>query len=425
MIDLAHIETLRKKACFVACSGGIDSVVLVHVLLEAGIRPGIIHLNYHLRDSDSEADEAFVRSLAQKHGLEIIVEQADLSHLKDGSGNIQQAARDVRYALFRQIIEERNAQVVLAQHRDDQVETFYLALARNAGLRGLACMPLEKDGIVRPLLNVSKESIRSYAEKKRITWREDVSNASNDYSRNKLRNLILPELQNALPSLSESVMLLVSHFQCELQENEQRVSNLLHEILETQFIPNNLLRQSTESEVLLLFEALGLSPAQLRELLTLTRKGAFVEAGENKQDIQAIYKGLGGFELLFKTELPLPSLSIEEVSELPKVFTKNELYLDTDKLKGELQVRRIQTGDRMRVVGLQGSKLLSDILNNNKAGIRDKQKAVVVTDGTTILWFPGYAVAPEALASEKSERILKVIIEKIVLNHSFSTGTIQ
>src|SRR5690606_30915618 len=143
-----------------------------------------------------------------------------------------------------------------------------------------ACMPTEKDGIVRPLLNVSKESIRSYAEKKQITWREDVSNASNDYSRNKLRNLILPELQNALPSLSESVMLLVSHFQRELQEQERRVANLLQDILVTQFISNDLLRQSTESEVLMLFEALGLSPAQLRELLSLTRKGAFVEAGE-------------------------------------------------------------------------------------------------------------------------------------------------
>lgn len=408
MIDLAHIEALRKKACFVACSGGIDSVVLVHLLLEAGIRPGIIHVNYHLRGSDSDADEAFVRSLAHEHELEIIVEQADLSSLKDGSGNIQQAARDVRYVLFRKVIEERNAQVVLAQHRDDQVETFYLALARNAGLRGLASMPKEKDGIVRPLLNVSKESIRSYAESKQITWREDASNASNDYSRNKLRNLILPELQNDLPSLSESVMLLVSHFQRELQENERDVADLLPQILETQFISNELLRQSTESEVLLLFEALGLSAAQLRELLTLTRKGAFVEAGENKHNIQAIYKGLGGFELLFKTELPLPSLSIEDVSELPKVFTKNELYLDADKLKGELQLRRIQTGDRMRVIGLQGSKLLSDILNDNKAGIRAKQKAVVVTDGTTILWFPGYAVAEDGLASKKSERIVKV-----------------
>lgn len=412
MIDLAHIEVLRKQTCFVACSGGIDSVVLVHLLLEAGIRPGIIHVNYHLRGADSDADEAFVRSLAQEHGLEIIVEQADLSSLKDGSGNIQQAARDVRYALFRQIIEERNAQVVLAQHRDDQVETFYLALARNAGLRGLACMPTEKDGIVRPLLNVSKESIRSYAESKQITWREDVSNASNDYSRNKLRNLILPELQNALPSLSESVMLLVSHFQRELQEQERRVANLLQDILVTQFISNDLLRQSTESEVLMLFEALGLSPAQLRELLSLTRKGAFVEAGENTYGIQAIYKDLSGFELLLKTELPLPTLSIEHASELPKVFTKNELYLDAEKLKGELHLRRIQTGDRMQIIGMDGSKLISDILNDYKAGIRAKQDAVIVTNGPTILWFPNYAIAPFYLASKSSTRILKITIQQ-------------
>src|SRR5690606_38938698 len=105
----------------------------------------------------------------------------------------------------------------------------------------------------------------------------------------------------------------------------------------------DLLRQSTESEVLLLFEALGLNAAQLRELLALTRKGTYVEAGENKHDIQAIYKDLGGFELLLKSEAPLPTLHIEEVSELPKDFTKNELYLDADKLKGELQLRRIQT----------------------------------------------------------------------------------
>jgi tRNA(Ile)-lysidine synthase len=408
-----HIDLFSVNECYVACSGGIDSVVLVHLLLAAGITPGIIHVNYHLRGAASDGDEAFVRDLAIQYNLPLIVEHADLSALKHGSGNIQQAARDARYAVFRKVIAEEGARVLLAQHLDDQLETFYLALARNAGVRGLACMPWEKNSIVRPLLHLSKEALRAYAEANDINWREDASNAESDYNRNKLRNLILPELKAAIPTLTESIPLLIAQFQQSLKESEARVADLLTEILKDGFIPNTVLKNCIETEVLLLFEALGLTPAQLTELLILQRKGSFVEAGENAHDVAAIYKGLGGFELALKTLPPLPQLLIEEVAALPTVFTKTELYLDADKLKGELQLRRLQTGDRIRIVGMQGSKLLSDILNDHKAGIRAKQTAVVVTDGTSILWFPGYTVAPTAIASANSSRILK-------LNLSFS-----
>lgn len=405
-----HIDLFSANECYVACSGGVDSVVLIHLLLAAGITPGIIHVNYHLRGAASDGDEAFVRDLAAQYHLPLMVEHADLSALKYESGNVQQAARDARYAVFRKVITEQQALVLLAQHLDDQLETFYLALARNAGVRRLACMPTEKDSIVRPLLHLSKEELRAYAEANDITWREDASNAESDYNRNKLRNLILPALKAAIPTLMESIPLLIAQFQQSLQESEARVAKMLTKFLEDGYIPNTLLKACSETEVLLLFEALGLSPAQLTELLTLQRKGSFVEAGANAHDVTAIYKGIGGFELARQTLPPLPQLLIEEVATLPKVFTKTELYLDADKLKGELQLRRLQTGDRMRIVGMQGSKLLSDILNDHKAGIRAKQQAAVVTDNENILWFPGYAVAPEAIAHASSTRILKLRI---------------
>jgi len=414
MIGLSEeqIALFKSRNCAVACSSGVDSVVLTHLLVQAGIKPTLLHVNYGLRGVASDDDAAFVENLGQRLNLDVVIEKHSLAHLKNSSGNIQAEARTIRYQLFHDwLSEHENSVVLLAHHADDQIETFYLNLARKSGVAGLAAMPEQRDRIIRPLLKFRKAEIRQFAAEQRISFREDASNASNDYSRNKLRNLIIPELEKAIPTLHESIGIMISKFQEEFTESGARVATLLSDILNDLFLPNNLLKSCSETEVLLLFEALGFGPAQVPEILTLQRKGAFVEAGENKHDIAAIYKGIGGFELAVKTELPLPQLQITEVNTLPPVFTKTELYLDADQLNGELQVRRIQTGDRMRIVGMKGSKLLSDILNDNKAGIRAKQQAVVVTDNKNILWFPGYAVAPDAVATATSTHILKVWLE--------------
>ena len=136
----------------------------------------------------------------------------DLNKKLEDGGNLQSVAREFRYAWFKEIIDE-GASVVLAHHADDQIETFFLNMARNAGIMGLAAMPEENNGIYRPLLAFSKKDLIKYAENHDLKWREDSSNASNKYRRNLLRNKLLPELNNEIPTLSDSVKELILRFQ--------------------------------------------------------------------------------------------------------------------------------------------------------------------------------------------------------------------
>ena len=156
-----HIQSnwshLSSKAISIACSGGLDSMVLLALFCKLELDVNVLHVNYKLRGQDSEDDEKFVRKFCQSKSIKCEVRQIDLNeHLKSG-GNLQQKARDFRYKWFQEIANgSDNNRIALAQHADDQVETFFINLARKSGIMGLACMPEENNGIIRPLLPFKK-----------------------------------------------------------------------------------------------------------------------------------------------------------------------------------------------------------------------------------------------------------------------------
>ena len=160
-----HIESdwshLKTNTLYVACSGGLDSIVLASVLSKLNFKVNVIHVNYQLRDQDSELDAQFVEAFCQSKSLPFKKRTVDLnSQLKDG-GNLQELARNVRYDWFNEILSKSpENRVALAHHLNDQVETFFLNLARKSGVMGLACMPAENNGIIRPLLDFTKEELK-------------------------------------------------------------------------------------------------------------------------------------------------------------------------------------------------------------------------------------------------------------------------
>lgn len=180
----------------VAVSGGADSVVLLHIFhrlaAQLEVRPVVLHVNHHLRGEESDGDEDFVRSMASKLGLQIVVEQA-----RPGAGNLEQEARDLRREFFRRLIHEEHSveRVALGHTRSDQAETVLFRLIRGTGLRGLAGMQTKTpEGLIRPLLHCSREEVRQWAEKEGIEWREDSSNTDVKFTRNRIRHEIMPEL---------------------------------------------------------------------------------------------------------------------------------------------------------------------------------------------------------------------------------------
>lgn len=397
---------------FVACSGGADSITLLHILHKLNKKVSAVHINYLLRGEDSEKDQQLVEDTCKQLGIPCHVKRVDLKrYLDEAGGNLQEQARKVRYSYFETFKVKSDHFIVLGHHSDDQVETFFLNLARGGGMMGLSAMLPKHGQYLRPFLKFTKEEILDYARKHQLKWREDLSNAKNEYNRNKLRNVILPELEKEIPSLRQSVLTLVDAFQMTQQELETAVKELVRKIEDDRVLLLEGYSALGEFERIELLRQLDLSSSVAEELNKLTdaEKGKRIQLNDSR--FQMIIRETDHF--YFGEEEPmliLPSIVKTMVDQLPSTFTKDEVYLDPKKIKGDLKVRAWRKGDRMKPVGLQGSKLVSDILTDAKVPHSVRSHQLVLTDDEKILWCVGFAIGREAIATKDSE-ILRVGLE--------------
>ena len=180
-----------------AVSGGLDSVVMLDLFHRSGFPVAVAHVNFQLRGEESDGDEAFVRSLAEKYGVRCFIKRADTLQFADENKlSIQEAAREIRYQWFEELCgQEGFEQVAVAHNADDQVETFFINLLRGSGVAGLKGMPVKRGLIIRPLLFAGRKEIERYAKEQKLPFREDSSNLLDKYLRNKIRHHLLPELE--------------------------------------------------------------------------------------------------------------------------------------------------------------------------------------------------------------------------------------
>ena len=187
----------------VAFSGGTDSTALFYMLREISgdfnLEISAIHINYHLRGEDSNGDETFVQELCEKHGVPIFVKNKDISN---NSSKIEEIARNTRYEFFEEIRREKQIKFVATAHNaNDQAETLLFRLARKSGIAGArGILPVREDGIIRPILEITRSEILSYLAEKKVSWREDKTNADTKFSRNRIRANIIPELEKINPN---------------------------------------------------------------------------------------------------------------------------------------------------------------------------------------------------------------------------------
>lgn len=397
---------------FVACSGGVDSMTLLHLLHSLNRNVSAIHVNYLLRGEDSEKDQQLVEETCKKLGIPCHVKRVDLKrYLNEAGGNLQEQARKVRYSYFETFKVKRDHFIVLGHHSDDQVETFFLNLARGGGIMGLAAMLPRHEQYLRPFLTFTKDEVLRYATLNNIQWREDLSNAKSEYNRNKLRNVVLPELEKEIPSLRESVLTLVDAFQSTQEALEQRVKPLFRKVEEERKLFLNEYAVLDEFEQTELMRQLDLSPSIVEELnkLSHAEKGKRIHLNDSR--FQMIIRETDHF--YFGDNEPIlvmPTIVKKMVDQLPFTYSKEEIYLDPEKIKGELVVRPWRKGDRMKPIGLNGSKLVSDILTDAKVPHSVRAHQLVLTDDVKILWCVGFAIGREAIAT-KDSTILKVGLE--------------
>lgn len=398
----------KNKTYYLACSGGVDSMVLFFLMLRSKVAFEVLHVNFHLRGEDAIKDEKLVTEYAKEHGVIVHIQHFDTQkiHTKQG-GNLEELCRNLRYDWFQTfLIKNSDSQLVTGHHLNDQIETFYWQLSRKAGMVGLSSLKAQNGNIIRPLLPYSKEEIYAFAKKHAIPWREDYTNHEINFTRNKLRNVFLPFLEKEISLLKESVITLINAFQNTLQTIENELKKEVE--LNNKFELTTATYQSWSIDKKYIFlHLISIRATALDELEKLANAaiGKYIS-----MDNWFVSKKKNTLAFDKVKEEKKATLIIKKVAALPEKFTKDEIYLDTTKINGKLTLRKWQIGDKLEAIGVNGKKLVSKVINEYHLSAYEKQHVLVVTDDTTIHWIVGIKVGKKAVAQSSSTEIIQLSI---------------
>ena len=396
----------------VALSGGADSVALLRILHTLGYDCEAAHCNFHLRGTESDRDEMFVRKLCKTmktplHTIDFATEQYAI----EKKISIEMAARELRYQWFAEIKEKTKADVIaVAHHQDDSVETVLLNLIRGTGINGLLGIRPKNGDIVRPLLCISRKEITDYLQNAGQEYMTDSTNLQDEYTRNKIRLNLLPLMQEINPLVKEHIIDTSNYlndvnriYNKGIEEGKQRVI----EKGNIRIVP--LLKEpSPEALLFEILYPLGFNAAQTKNILTM------LEGQTGKQFISKDgWRVVKNRELLLidkkeKQENP-PFCLIKEEKEYTKDFIipreKHIACFDTDKLIGEINLRKWQTGDIFIPFGMKGKKKVSDYLTDMKFSIIQKENQWVLCCGDKIIWIVGERTDNRFRIDEKTKKV--------------------
>lgn len=389
----------RDRTYWIACSGGLDSVVLAHVMAGTQKHIGLLHCNFQLRGKAAAKDEDFVVNLGRQLGAPVKVKRWNTKEIAEVSReNTQLTARNLRYSWFNTFVEIGD-RVCLGHHRDDQLETFFLQLRRGAKVQGLSCMPKYKDGFVRPLLTYKKSELHAIAKKNNWSWREDQSNASNIYQRNLYRNLVIPSLKKQ--GLNEqSVIACIENFQLVLNDlQENYTPEEQSEVVKVEHAAWNVWPYWFK-HYFLTFHNWSKFPVHEVDKLIKSSKGACFQSEKfsiwNEGDYLAIVSSQQESKAL-STSLVPP----EEVN-----YQKNALYIDADKVKGQLWTRKWENGDVFQPLGAPGRKKVSKFLSDKHVPHYLRPYAQVLLDDQRVIGLFGY-LPDDAYRVKNSTKLIR------------------
>jgi tRNA(Ile)-lysidine synthase len=398
-----------KDKLLVALSGGVDSVVLVHVLNSMGFQCVAGHVNFQLRGAESDGDESFVLDYCEKMGVPCFSTRVSIARLAANSGNsIQMEARNFRYGWLRDLAEKEGCSfIATAHHLNDSLETLLLNVARGTGVRGLV-IPERAGVFIRPLTHCSRDEIMSYAKLNQLTWREDSSNSKKEYQRNFVRYKLIPQLEELNPALLSTFR----HTQRRLAGTVALLEKHVNEV-KTGYLSKingrwNLAMgwfEGSDADLVVLSELLrpfgfgfhqvfeiGNSAASGRKFFSFThllytdRDRLIIELRDSQlPDPMEIPEGQtealwGGWHFRLVAAPP------------PKEFLKepNVAWFDLDKLSFPLTIRSWEEGDRFQPLGMTGKKMLSDFMIDRKIPLTLKKHIPVVVSAGEIVWVAGH-----------------------------------
>lgn len=443
-MNLKVIRTIERHhmltpgdTVLVALSGGADSMALLNVLYsiknEYSLTLMAAHFNHGIRGEEAKRDEDFCISVCENMGVEIFVGRADVPLLAKQKGiGVEECGRQERYAFFERVAPD--AKVATAHTLSDCEETFLFNLARGASLKGLTSIPPVRGNIIRPLIDCSRDDIELYCEQNNIDFVTDSTNLSDEYTRNRLRHRVVPELKNVNSAFDGAFSRCID----DLREDEELLSELSTAAVERSRIPDGFM---TEAIAALHPSLRRRAVAIMLEELTAEKPQAHhIEAVcsivENSGDTQVC----GGISLrvsggvLRKVPLSTDEWCIPAVmgaNDLPYYRINLELYnkndkiniqkfnkqlldnaLNYDKINGKLFFSSIREGDKLRLRGRGVTKQLRRIFNEMHIEPELRRSVPVLRDDEGVLWVCGVGVAERAAVDELSDSLLLISVDQ-------------
>lgn len=418
----------KKKIC-VAVSGGLDSMVLLNLLLLIpNLTLGVAHCNFTLRDKESNEDENFVKNFCVKKNILCHVKKFNTFYFsKKNKFSIQMAARKLRYDWFEDLLEKYSYDhMALGHHLSDSVETFFINIMRGTGLKGLLGIPRENRKFIRPLSSFTKEEIFHYAKRKKINWRLDHSNQENKYLRNKIR-------------------LITSTFSDYFYKGFKKSIKYLHQenlVIESEVkkINKEITLEKKENPFFWKIECKKIK--KLQPLFFYLFKLFFPYGFSNIEDLKNLLYAQSGKQLFSKKYRIIknrnhwilvknqnPSKKIYMISNLkdykktsfpihlkfflnPKKENLTEAsFIDLDKIQFPLQLRTWRKGDFFFPLNMKGKKKLSKYYKEKKFSLFEKEHTWLLVNGNErIIWIVGNRLDDRFKVTEKTKRILGVKI---------------
>ncbi|GGZ92611.1 tRNA lysidine(34) synthetase TilS [Algibacter mikhailovii] len=424
-----HLSFLKQGKLLIAISGGIDSVVLTHLCYQLDLNVALAHCNFKLRDLESEADEDFVLELADSLELEAFVQGFDtMEYAELNKCSIQMAARELRYSWFSELSAELGFDYVLtAHHADDNLETVLINFTRGTGLDGLTGIPMVNDIFVRPLLPFSSSDIETFAKEQHIKWREDSSNKSVKYLRNKLRHDVIPILKEINPSLLQSFKSTVDHLEATADIVEESTNAVLKRAIETMDDDKIVFKISEFKKVnnpkaylYEVFKPYGFT--EWNDVLKL------LDAETGKQVYSPTHRLIKNRAHLLLSEISLETNAVFSVLDLnyeKQVQTSfgtlffdeadailatssNLIFVDHDKLEFPLTIRKYAPGDVFYPLGMTGKKKISKYFKDEKLSLLEKENTWLLLSGNDIVWVLNRRADNRFRVTEHTKRILKI-----------------
>ncbi|MGH7779505.1 MAG: tRNA lysidine(34) synthetase TilS [Candidatus Binataceae bacterium] len=446
---LARVRAGRDTLILVAISGGADSVAMLHALVDLresfGYRLAAAHLNHRIRGAQSDRDEEFVRALCARLGIDLVARRA--AGLDATMPNLEEAAREARHGFLRRTAEALGAtHVALGHHRDDQAETILLRMLRGTGIAGLGAMDEARaDGILRPMLSLSREQIRAYLHAIGASFVEDSTNASVATMRNRIRHELLPTLER---DYARGVGARLAELSGEMRTLDAYLAReALRELAAMRIVGGGLelsrfamLDPALRAPVLRAFVAERIGSLRRVGRAHLDAMVSLVQGGPPNGEISlpGRWRAVRAYSTLrltretartrpeFSVPLALEGATVVEAAgyafdavvmaaadaKMPN--NKSVALFDLREIAATgLTVRNFLPGDRVRPIGMNGTRKVKDVLIDSKVARERRARIPIVAAEDDVVWIPGVVRSGHGLLTSASETVLRISAREV------------